>query len=50
MKAKKWIHLFLALVMVWSLTGCGKSGTETKGTENVTREHEPITIMSANKD
>ena len=41
MKAKKLISLILATVMVLNLTGCQKSGTET--------EHEPITIMSANK-
>ena len=42
MKSKKLISLILATVMVLNLTGCQKSGTET--------EHEPITIMSANKD
>lgn len=50
MKAKKIVGLLLASVMVLSLIACGKTGTETVGTESTNREHEPITIMSANKD
>lgn len=46
MKVKKLISLVLAAVMVVSLAACGKTGTE----ESTKGEHEPITIMSANKD
>ena len=62
MRAKKLISLLLAVVMVLSITACGNSGVAAEategadGVENVSgadsakAEHEPITIMSANKD
>lgn len=49
MKAKKLLSLILETVMVLNLAGCQKSGTETGITKSVNEEHEPITIMSANK-
>lgn len=50
MKMKNFIGLLLASVMVLSLTACGKTDTDTAGKESAKAEHEPITIMSANKD
>ena len=57
MKAKRLISLFLAAAVALSLAACEKIGTETSnGTnekeviESGKAEHEPITIMSANKD
>ena len=48
MRVKKLAGVFLAAVMTLGLTACGKTGTE--GTHSADGEHEPITIMSANKD
>ena len=48
--AKKLCCLFLTAAMVMSLAACGKTATETEATVSVKGEHEPITIMSANKD
>ena len=61
MRAKKLVSVFLATVMALSLSACGKTGTKTgdatanetkeaADTERAEGEHEPITIMSANKD
>lgn len=50
MRAKRRISLVLAAVMVLGLAACGKIGNETEVTESTNVEHEPITIMSANKD
>lgn len=62
MAKKKLISLLLATTMILSLTACGQSGGDAEaaegvdgvesmsGTDSVKEEHEPITIMSANKD
>ncbi|MGN1090038.1 MAG: ABC transporter substrate-binding protein, partial [Huintestinicola sp.] len=50
MRIKKISALVLASVMTLSLAACGKSGTEKEVTQSTSGEHEPITIMSANKD
>lgn len=54
MNKKRLISLFLAMVMAVSLAACQSSGTksgnEKETTESTKTKHEPITIMSANKD
>lgn len=62
MAKKKLISLLLATTMILSLTACGQSGGDAEaaegvdgvesmsGADSVKEEHEPITIMSANKD
>ena len=50
MKVKRLISLALASVLVLSLVACGKTENKTEVAGNTNGEHEPITIMSANKD
>ena len=50
MRRKRLISLVLAAVMVLGLAACTRTGNEKEVTESTNGEHEPITIMSANKD
>lgn len=50
MTIKKLMSLLLAGVMAFGLTACGTGDTRTEVTEIAEGEHEPITLMSANKD